>query len=259
MKRLVLILLISNSIFAFTQNSIRAIYTKEISNFLKIDKRSVQKKDISKVEQVNNFMKKSNYLAAQTLKKLEFELKIKDEISIFEVINVGLVEDEKGYSTGLVRGINTKGIYYSNAEKQESIHQKELFKELFLVKQPFLIIKWKLKNESRKIGKFNCFNATGTIVETSSKGISKTLNVNCWYTTEIPTNLGPAGFNGLPGLIVRLEKGNTVLNLKEVTISQKKITINKPKEGIKVESQEEFEKKGKALYYKNIGKRRKKN
>lgn len=259
MKKIVLVLLIFTFKISYTQQSIKAIYKKELVGYKTIKQDSFKTKSLSKLKQANNFIINRYNESSKTVKKLDFEFLINNDRSVFKVINVGLLQDEKGFSGALVSGINLKGEYYSNSKEKKSIHKKELFGEQFLVKQPFLKVNWNLKNETKKIGKFNCYKATAILEETSSKGNKKTSKIVCWFTNEIATNLGPAGFNGLPGLIVRLEKGTTSLTLKNVLISNELILIKEPTQGIKMENQKEFEKKGKEMFYKHIGKRRNRN
>jgi GLPGLI family protein len=235
--------------------SIRAIYKKSLTGY---ELKETKKFNIDS-KKANTVLKKYYSQADETVKKLDFEFLTNQKSSTFKVSKPGLLEEEKGYKLALSRGINTKGIFYSNALNKISIHQKSVVNQNFLVKKTFLKTDWKLENETKQIGKFNCLKATSILIETNSKGISKTYSIVCWYTNEIPTNLGPAGFNGLPGLIVRLQKENTLLTLQSVILKKEKINIEKPTEGIEVENEKEFEKKGRELYYKYISKRRKRN
>lgn len=256
MKKITFILFIIIISQSYAQMSIRAIYKKSLTGYeLKETKKQTIKSNIDS-EKANTVLKKYYSQADETVEKLDFEFLTNLTSSTFRVFEPGLLEEEKGYKLALSRGINTKGIFYSNTLNKISIHQKAIIGEDFLVMKPYFKVKWELENETKKIGKFTCLKATATLTETNPIGISKTFNILCWYTNEIPTNLGPAGFNGLPGLIVSLEKGNTLLTLKTVKIEKNKINIEKPKEGIEVKNEKEFEKKGKELYYKYIGKRR---
>jgi len=94
-------------------------------------------------------------------------------------------------------------------------------------------VKWEITNETKKIGKFNCYKAIG-LFEKSSFINRKDEKIIAWFTPDIPFNFGPKYYNGLPGLIVKLkERGRIIYTLKGIK---------------KVENQEiYFQKKGKQI------------
>ncbi len=61
------------------------------------------------------------------------------------------------------------------------------------VKEKRKKIDWKLFNETKKIGAFNCQKATATF---------RGRDYTAWYTNEIPLPFGPWKLQGLPGLII---------------------------------------------------------
>lgn len=97
-------------------------------------------------------------------------------------------------------------------------------------------VKWKITNETKKIGKFNCYKAIG-IFEKSSFINKKNLKIIAWFTPEIPFNYGPKYYNGLPGLIVRLkERKNIIYNLLKIEeLKKENITFLKKGKFIEVE------------------------
>jgi GLPGLI family protein len=60
-------------------------------------------------------------------------------------------------------------------------------------------INWKLDNQTKRIGNFNCLKATGEF-----RGRIYT----AWYTLEIPAPYGPWKLQGLPGLIIEAYNEN---------------------------------------------------
>lgn len=64
---------------------------------------------------------------------------------------------------------------------------------------------WALSNETKKIGKYNCFRATKN---------SKGTNYIAWYTTEIPFPYGPIAINGLKGIILELYTEDKSIHFK---------------------------------------------
>lgn len=71
---------------------------------------------------------------------------------------------------------------------------------------------WKLYNEVQTIANFKCHKAT-----TNFRG----RKYEVWYTTEVPVNFGPWKFNGLPGLILKVND-----TTKEVIIELTKLSLN---------------------------------
>jgi GLPGLI family protein len=93
-------------------------------------------------------------------------------------------------------------------------------------------VKWEITNETKKIGKFNCYKAIG-LFERSGYINKKDEKIIAWFTPEIPFNFGPKYYSGLPGLIIKLEEGRVSYALKKIN---------------KAESQKiNFQKKGKQI------------
>lgn len=104
-----------------------------------------------------------------------------------------------------------KKFFYNN---KKNLFFKDIFQSTtLLVKENDLIWNWKLNNETKKIGLFNCNKANITF---------RGRNYTAWYTTEIPVSFGPWKFNGLPGLILEIYDTR-----KEFHIYPNKIKINK--------------------------------
>ena len=55
------------------------------------------------------------------------------------------------------------------------------------------IIKWKITNDKKKIGNFNCIKAVGNY---------RGRVINAYFTATIPISIGPNNLNGLPGAII---------------------------------------------------------
>ena len=71
---------------------------------------------------------------------------------------------------------------------------------------------WVLTSESKLIDDKLCFKATQFL--TDNKKYKE--NVTAWYCPELPYNIGPNGFGGLPGLILELHAMNNVFGLKSL-------------------------------------------
>lgn len=81
-------------------------------------------------------------------------------------------------------------------------------------------INWKIENEKKKIGNFNCQKAICTL--NNRKFIA-------WFTSDIPINDGPFRFKGLPGLIVELNDLNQYFTFSLIGIKKQNLPIELPK------------------------------
>lgn len=98
-------------------------------------------------------------------------------------------------SANIVNSDAIGNVYFRDFEKKQLIYRKvpTKFIEAFAVTDVWLPIDWKILNDRKKIGKFNCRKAKGTF-----RGRDYTV----WFTEEIPVSAGPWKLFGLPGLIL---------------------------------------------------------
>jgi GLPGLI family protein len=85
-------------------------------------------------------------------------------------------------------------IVYSRLDSMESISQKKVFEQTYLVKDSIRNIRWKITDETRKIAGFDCRRANAIIMDS--------IYVVAFYTDAIITPGGPESFSGLPGMIL---------------------------------------------------------
>lgn len=69
---------------------------------------------------------------------------------------------------------------------------------------------WRLTEETKKIGEFNCQKAMGQYGRDS---------VEAWFTEDIPVNAGPAIISGLPGLILEYYNPSSKTFYKAIRIT----------------------------------------
>jgi GLPGLI family protein len=71
--------------------------------------------------------------------------------------------------------------------------------------------------------------------------LPKEITITAWYTPEIPVNQGPEGYWGLPGLILEVNDGKTVILCSKVVLNSKdKVEIKAPNNGKEI-SQKEYD------------------
>ncbi|MEW7277227.1 GLPGLI family protein [Aquimarina sp. 2201CG1-2-11] len=151
----------------------------------------------------------------------------------------------------VIVGASSSDILYKNTKEKRYTNQRDMFGKTFLVKSLLKDRKWKLAQETKKIGNYTCYKATATRAvnkynntvshdntNREPKEVVQTLTV--WYTPEIPVSNGPSRYWGLPGLILEANDGEeTILCTKIVLNPKKAIDIKEPKKG-KIVTEEKF-------------------
>jgi GLPGLI family protein len=163
------------------------------------------------------------------------------------------------------------GTYYKNVKEKKYTVDKEFMGKEFLIKDSLITYKWQLSSETRVIGGYNCFKATAVIPASKTDfrnfkakpkeevkegepkkeekrtnfmdefDLPKEITITAWYTPEIPINQGPEGYWGLPGLILEVNDGKTVILCSKVVLNSKeKVEIKAPSNGKEI-SQKEYD------------------
>lgn len=125
---------------------------------------------------------------------------------------------------------------YMNIETGEVIEKKEFMDKIFLIKDTMRTANWKFTGETMDVGGYSCMRADYIPEE------GDTNTVSVWFTPEIISASGPAGYGGLPGLIlyVNINDGQMTIALDKLVIKEiEKGKIEKPKKG-KVVTMDEF-------------------
>lgn len=181
--------------------------------------------------------------------------------------------DAPGQNNGGMRMMTSMtgggGTYYKNIKEKTYTVDKEFMGKEFLVKDSLIHLKWKMEGETRVIGGYNCFKATAVrpvsatdlrnfmpkkeeTPEVKKEAATKTNFTNqlsvpkedvitVWYTPEIPVNQGPEGYWGLPGLILEVNDGRTVILCSKIVLNPKEKAAIKPVTKGKVVTQKEFD------------------
>jgi len=169
------------------------------------------------------------------------------------------------------------GTFYKNAKEKQYIVDKEFFGKEFLIKDSLPKYDWKLEGESKQIGNYTCFKATAVVkvsesdfrnfrfrnnnakegdkkteaVKDTAKAkktnftddweLPKENTITAWYCPEIPINQGPENYWGLPGLILEVNDGKTVILCSKIVLNSKDKVEIKPVSKGKVVTQKEFD------------------
>lgn len=101
-------------------------------------------------------------------------------------------------------------------------------------------LKWAInENFSKEIFGYTCYKANSIVI----KG-KREIEVEAWFTEDIPISNGPGFYHGLPGLILELREGNKKIVVNDITISLVRDTINTiqfPKERPLVKDKKEWQ------------------
>lgn len=112
-------------------------------------------------------------------------------------------------------------------KSRSSFINKEISNQIYQVDFSDRMNNWELKSESKQIESYKCYKAT-----MQEKFDDKTREVVAWYTPEIPVPYGPAGYGGLPGLILQLDFAQNVFIANKIILNPKKdFEITELKEG----------------------------
>ena len=156
------------------------------------------------------------------------------------------------------------GTHYKNVKDKQFIVDKEFFGKEFLIKDSLPKYNWKMEGESKQIGNYTCFKATAVVKvnesdfrnfrfrnrdkkETEAKTetvkdtakakktnftedweMPKENTITAWYCPEIPVNQGPENYWGLPGLILEVNDGKTVMLCTKIVMNAKDKVEIKP-------------------------------
>jgi len=159
--------------------------------------------------------------------RIQFMLRINDSLAYYEYIKPSEDFNNEGFKKALMF-TSYQGPYFFSLN-ENLIYRK---KGKYLLEKPFNDYEWYLTGEHKKIKGLNCYKATTEFIKEqyNGKGNSFKFNesVTAWYTTDVCVSIGPDGFAGLPGLIVKLEMYNEVTILESINFNEPIKTIKLP-------------------------------
>jgi len=213
--------------YAKAQNICGTVMYKEESNIALF----FQTISVTEFNQEVAYTKYMHYKKAKAFLNGEYDT---DELSPGEEI-VDSLSDE----TGMLY-VNNKETYFTET----------WWKPNMLVKEDGFAWEWKLLGATKKIGDFNCQNAS---IEFRGRTFI------AWFTIDIPVPFGPYKFKGLPGLILEINDSEKLWYMKAIKInlknSKKKCPISfNPKELKNPINIKAFLKKSDSLFVNDIKK-----
>jgi GLPGLI family protein len=125
----------------------------------------------------------------------KFNIKIAEQtIKTTDVDESGKIFKKEIFSEGF--DLKTKErIFFKDFVNNTSSHQR-YFDEYLKIVDSITALKWEILDESKEILGYSCKKA-----KTQNYGT----DIYAWFTDEIPISDGPSLYNGLPGLILKIE------------------------------------------------------
>lgn len=144
-----------------------------------------------------------------------------------------------------------RGKQYKNVKNNQLVQSQEFYGKRFLVVDELEPINWQMGKETKVIGNYTCFKAIASVptqnlewfnfswsdlrqqeTEDGEEPEIQMTAIEAWYTLQIPVSHGPAEYWGLPGLILEVSAGNTVMLCSEIQMNpDDKIKIEAPDKG----------------------------
>lgn len=96
-------------------------------------------------------------------------------------------------------------IRHKNRKTGRLTSQETLFGEQYLVVETLADFGWKQVAEEKKVGNYTC-----------KKAVDASGEVTAWYCPDIPSGDGPGIYQGLPGLILQIERKEGKITAVEI-------------------------------------------
>ena len=133
---------------------------------------------------------------------LNFELVYTSNRAYFKPLHN---KHNQGQMTILKIASIASGAFFYDFEKSISINIFEYRNLRFHVEDSLSQFNWSITNETKYIGNYLCYKATGQrLFYASQTDQYHPVPLEAWFTHDIPISAGPDGVGGLPGLILEL-------------------------------------------------------
>ena len=172
--------------------------------------------DMPNVEKDEGFKRKT----ALEINDMGYELRYNAKVSYFEELPRVPHDDFMGRIASAIAYSDMP--WYQDSRSKNALRNKKIKDSMYIVDHSVRMGGWTLHNESKEIDGYLCYKATKHHVQYYTE---IEFTIEAWYTPEIPFPYGPAGFGGLPGLILQLERSHVIYVADRLNLN--------PKEGIK--------------------------
>jgi GLPGLI family protein len=159
-----------------------------------------------------------------------FELYFNDSLSVY-------IPVEDPTQKGMMGMATVKNSVSQNINLGTRLSIYNVWGELAYIQDSVINRQWKITENKRKIGKYNC---TKAIFE-----LNDSIRIYAWFSEDIIPSIGPETYRGLPGAILGLatEDGGVVYFAKKVEVLTPEFEKITPKAGKKTFTQKQFQEK----------------
>lgn len=157
-------------------------YERKINQWKKVE----ADMDENESDQWYNFFKKNN----PQYKIDSFALTIKNNTTSYVPLGDEVTDKNNWWSNDPA----TRNEVFTNYNNDTRIASKAIFEDQLLIADSIKKLTWKITNETKIIGGFECRKATAKIMDS--------VFVIAFYTDQIMITGGPESFSGLPGCIL---------------------------------------------------------
>lgn len=184
-------------------------------------------------QDLSNYLKMMFKNQVKTLPYLFYHLEFNPKESRF-YIPKSMQNDNNLDLETTTKNVGAYGVYYINSEDKKSYHQFTYGSSDLIVIHPTNEFVWKISEETKVIEGYLCYKATTTHKPDAGLGGE----ITAWFTPDIPFQIGPLVYAGLPGLILELKQGYYTFTANNINLSEKEINIKKPKKGKIIKSKD---------------------
>jgi len=174
-------------------------------------------------EQLKDFSEESKKSVRERRRTFVLKSNGKSSIYMFEDDAQSEQVSERHEEGKIMRNIKRKGFSYSNCfkdfEKRKMVSQRFLRGETYLIDEELRDFDWDITGEVVEIGGYSCRQASTT----NGNGHA----VRVWFTEDIPIPDGPSVYHGLPGLILKVDVGNTEMTATTIRMRDN-VKIDEP-------------------------------
>ncbi|MDY8137382.1 GLPGLI family protein [Aquimarina sp. 2201CG5-10] len=228
--RIVLLLVTVLTAFVGNSQEITVIYKQEIKT---VDILSIDPEKPG--ESVFTYRKeyRDNVLRIDDKRSLYYPMNEITNDSISQQTTIDGVTNTNNYINAKQYSVIYKDI--DSKTKVSSIHTHFLNRpEDVLISENLKEYDWTLTDETKIIKGYSCkrafYNTTGLNGE---KNV-----ISAWYSEDIPTNDGPIGYWGLPGLILEIQSNNLNIKADKITFDIGGFIVSPPTKGKKMTREE---------------------
>ncbi len=194
------------------------VFSQNNPEFIKVNYRSFL---LDEREEYGCFLYEETTLITNSLKSFYYE-KARD--TIIQTISMGEMDNSSS---------TYNYTYFKDFEKKQIFFNRDYGLKKIIIDSTN-VIKWEVNNNQKKVMGYNCQEATGVFRGRAYKA---------YFLKDIPISNGPFKFDGLPGLILKVQSDDGSVNIEayEIELNQGvKNTFSNPFEGKKTATWNEF-------------------